>query len=60
MDYRLDIGMWNQVFAVPCALVDRHLKLAGKEQLQVLLYALRHAGEGFTPEGLAGDLGMTA
>ena len=39
MDYRLDIGMWNQVFAVPCALVDRHLKLAGKEQLQVLLYA---------------------
>ncbi len=60
MDYRLDIGMWNQVFAVPCALVDRHLKLAGKEQLQVLLYALRHAGGGFTPEGLAGDLGMTA
>ena len=60
MDYRLDIGMWNQVFAVPCALVDRHLKLAGKEQLQVLLYALRHAGEGFTPEGVASDLGMTA
>lgn len=60
MDYRLDIGMWNQVFAVPCALVDRHLKLAGKEQLQVLLFALRHAGEGFTPEGLAQALGMSA
>lgn len=60
MNYRLDIGMWNQVFAVPCALVDRHLKLAGKEQLQVLLFALRHAGEGFTPDSLAQDLGMTA
>lgn len=59
MDYRLDIGMWNQVFAVPCALVDRHLKLAGKEQLQVLLFALRHAGEEFSPESLAQTLGMT-
>lgn len=59
MDYRLDIGMWNQVFAVPCALVDKHLKLAGKEQLQVLLYALRHAGEGFTVEGISRELGMT-
>lgn len=59
MDYRLDIGMWNRVFAVPCALVDRHLKLAGKEQLQVVLFALRHAGEGFTPESLAQALGMT-
>lgn len=58
MEYRLDLGMWNQVFAVPCALVDRHLKLAGKEQLQVLLWALRHAGEGFTPENMAQALGM--
>lgn len=60
MDYRLDIGMWNQVFAVPCALVDRHLKLAGREQLQVLLFALRHAGDAFTPESMARDLGLTA
>ena len=59
MDYRLDMGMWNQVFAVPCALVDRHLKLAGKEQLQVILWALRHAGESFSPEILAQDLGMS-
>lgn len=58
MAYRLDLGMWNQVFAVPCALVDRHLKLAGKEQLQVILYALRHAGESFSPGELAAALGM--
>lgn len=60
MDYRLDIGMWNQVFAVPCALVDRHLKLAGKEQLQVLLFALRHAGDEFTLESLSRELGINS
>lgn len=58
MEYRLDIGLWNQVFAVPAALVDRHLKLAGKEQLQVILWLLRHPGEGFTPEAMAQALGM--
>lgn len=59
MDYRLDMGMWNQVFAVPCALVDRHLKLAGKEQLQAILWMLRFAGQGFTPEAMAESLGMS-
>ena len=42
MEYRLHMGPWNSVFAVPTALVDRYLKLAGKEQLQVLLWMLRH------------------
>lgn len=59
MNYSLDIGMWNQVFAVPCALVDRHLKLAGKEQLQVILWMLRHAGQSFSPESMAEALGMS-
>lgn len=60
MNYTLDIGAWNQVFAVPAALVDRHLKLAGKEQLQAILWILRHAGESFTAEELASALGITA
>lgn len=59
MNYTLDIGPWNQVFAVPAALVDRHLKLAGKEQLQAILWILRHAGESFTSEELASALGIT-
>ena len=58
MEYRLDVGMWNQVFAVPCALVDRHIKLAGKEQLQAILWILRHAGEEVSPEELSQNLGM--
>lgn len=59
MEYRLDMGMWNKVFAVPSALVDLHLKLAGKEQLQAILYILRHAGEAFSPEAMAQALGMS-
>ena len=58
MEYRLDVGLWNQVFAVPAALVDRHLKLAGKEQLQVILWLLRHPDRGFAPGELAQALGM--
>ena len=52
MEYHLELGPWGQIFPVPCALVDRHLKLAGREQLQVLLWALRHAGEGFSSHSL--------
>ena len=60
MEYSLDIGAWNSVFAVPCALVDQHIKLAGKEQLQVLLWFLRHGGKSFSPDDLAGALGISA
>lgn len=59
MEYSLDMGAWNTVFAVPCALVDRHIRLAGKEQLQVILWLLRHAGERFSAEGLAEALGIS-
>lgn len=58
MEYRLHMGPWNSVFAVPTALVDRYLKLAGKEQLQVLLWMLRHGGETFSPEALAQELAL--
>lgn len=59
MNYRLDLGPWNQVFAVPCSLVDSHIKLAGKEQLQVILWLLRHGGQEVTPEALAQALGLS-
>lgn len=59
MEYSLDIGAWNTVFAVPCALVDKHIKLAGKEQLQVILWLLRHGGESVSAEELAEALGIS-
>lgn len=58
MDYTLHMGPWNSVFAVPTALVDRYLKMAGKEQLQVLLWMLRHGGEAVSPQALSQTLGV--
>jgi len=45
MDYNINLGAWNSVFAVPSIVVDKHIKMAGSAQLKVLLFLLRHAGD---------------
>ena len=59
MSYLLQLGAWNSVFAVPTALVDRHLKLAGAVQLKALLWVLRHGGEAVGEEALSAALGVS-
>lgn len=49
-DYTIDFGIWGSIFPVPCAIVDRHLKLCSGNQLKVLLLALR---EGKSPVDLS-------
>jgi DnaD/phage-associated family protein len=58
LSYSINLGSWNSVFAVPCSLVDDHLKLAGSVQLKVLLWVLRHAGEPFELQQIADALGI--
>lgn len=58
MELSLNLGAWNTVFAVPNALVDHHLKLAGGAQLKVLLWILRHAGEAIQAEDISRALNM--
>lgn len=58
MGYTIDLGAWNSVFAVPCSVVDKSLKLAGSVQLKVLLWCLRHAGEPFEAQDVAAALGI--
>ncbi len=58
MEYHINLGMWQSVFAVPSEIVDKHIKLAGGAQLKVLLWVLRHAGENFTVEDIASALNM--
>ena len=60
MEYKLSLGSWNSVFAVPSDIVDKHLKLAGAAQLKVILWFLRHAGESFTVDDIAEALSMQA
>lgn len=43
MSYKINLGAWGSVFAVPSALVDSHLKIATESQLKVLLYILRNS-----------------
>lgn len=58
MDYSLNTGEWNKVFAVPSSVVDNYIKLASGNALKLLLYLTRHGGESFTAEILRAELGF--
>ena len=60
MSYHIDLGQWNQIFAVPTSVVDRHMKLASEAQLKVLLYLLRHAGDQKDDADIADALGVSS
>ena len=59
MSYQINLGQWNSVFAVPSALVDKHIKLASEAQLKVILYLLRHCGEDNSSEELSKVLAIS-
>ena len=59
MSLRMNLGTWNAIFAVPCEIIDKHIKLAGGAQLKVLLFMLRHAGENLSVAKIAMALSMT-
>ncbi|MDR1627453.1 MAG: DnaD domain protein [Oscillospiraceae bacterium] len=56
MDYDLNMGQWNSIFAIPKAVVDRHLKMVGSTQLKVLLWILRHSDENFSVGNISKSL----
>ncbi len=60
MNYGINLGQWNSVFAVPSGVVDEHIKFAGATQLKVLLYLLRHSGSEFSTEELSFAIGQNA
>lgn len=58
MEYKLDVGCWNSVFAVPCDIVDQYIRLAGTGALKLMLYMLRHGGQSFSEEQLMDAIGI--
>lgn len=58
MNYSLNAGEWNSVFAVPASVVDKYIKIAGENSLKLLLYLLRHGGKAFSEDKLRNDLGF--
>lgn len=53
MSYKINLGAWGSVFAVPSSLVDAHLKLATESSLKVLLYILRNSDKDNSLEDIA-------
>lgn len=60
MNYKINLGVWNNIFCVPGIVVDKYIKLAGESELKILLYLLRHGGESFNSEKIADELSLTA
>lgn len=58
MNLSVNLGCWNSIFAIPCDVVDKHIKLAGAAQLKVLLFMLRHAGQNISINKIAKALAM--
>lgn len=44
MSYTIEGGIWSSVFAVPCTVVDDHIRMCSPLSLKVLLLMLRHPG----------------
>ena len=58
MVFLIESGAWESVFAMPGVIVDQYIKMAGKSQLRVILYLLRHPGKEVTPQGLSDALAL--
>lgn len=53
MNYKLNLGVWGSVFAVPACVVDHYIKIADGKQLKVLLYLLRNSAAALRAEDIA-------
>lgn len=59
MNYNVNFGMWNSIFAVPTSLIDNHIKFCSETQLKVLLLALRNSQITIQPSQIAVTIGVT-
>lgn len=58
MNYKINLGIWKNVFCIPSVIVDRYIKLAGENDIKILLYLLRNSEEAFSSEELGEQLGI--
>ncbi len=58
MLFRINLGDWGSVFAVPTKVVTEKLKLSSECQLKVLLYILGNNSRAFTNEEIGRALGI--
>lgn len=59
MDFIINPSKWNNSFAVPSEVVDKHIRLAGSVQLKVLLWMMRHSADEKSMDEMSKDLGVS-
>ncbi len=59
MEYKLNMGAWSSVFAVPSVVVDQHIKLCSGVSLKVLVLILRSPDEPVDLKKLSQYLGLS-
>ena len=59
MEYKLNLGCWGNIFAVPASVVDDYIKVSSGENLKILLYFLRNTDTAFSLEQAAKALALT-
>lgn len=59
MNYKINLGSWNSVFAVPSAVVDKYILLASGPSVKVLLFLLRNCDRDISTDLICRELKMT-
>lgn len=59
MKVKVNSAVWGSIFAVPTCIADDHIKMAGGQQLKVLLFVLRHHNEDIDTKDIASGVGLT-
>lgn len=59
MEYKLNLGCWGNIFAVPATVVDDYIRVSSGENLKILLFFLRNADKVLTAEQVAKALALT-
>ncbi len=58
MNYKINLGVWGSVFAVPSCVVDHYIRIADGKQLKTLLYLLKNASATLREEDIAAVTGL--
>ena len=58
MSFKINLGNWNSIFAVPTKVAEEKLKLSSASQLRVLLYVLAHNNINLTNQQIGQALSM--
>ena len=59
MSYKLELGEWNRIFAVPNSVVEKYIKLAKEDFIKVLLVLLAYAGNNLSEKEISEISGVS-